>query len=125
VAVAYPDLRKCINMLQQNCVAGELKRPGGDTVSGDSEYQVAAVSLFKQGKIIEARKLISGKIQPNEYEEFYRLLYRNLDWWGTTDKAQNAAIVIIANRLRDHSIAADPEINLSACLVELSLIAEG
>jgi DNA polymerase III delta prime subunit len=125
VAVAYPDLRKCINMLQQNCVNGTLKRPGGDTVSGDSEYQVAAVSLFKQGKITEARKLIAGKMQPNEYEEFYRLLYRNLDWWGSTDKAQNAAIVIIANRLRDHSIAADPEINLAAGLVELSMISEG
>ena len=125
VAVAYPDLRKCINMLQQNCVAGVLRRPGGDTVASNSEYQVAAVSLFKQGRITEARKLISGKIQPNEYEEFYRLLYRNLDWWGHTDKAQNAAIVIIANRLRDHSIAADSEINLSACLVELALMQDG
>lgn len=124
VAVAYPDLRKCINMLQQNCVNGELRRPGGDTVAGNSEYQVQAVSLFKQGKITEARKLISGKIQPNEYEEFYRLLYRNLDWWGTTDKAHNAAIVIIANRLRDHSIVADPELCLAACLVELSMITE-
>jgi DNA polymerase III delta prime subunit len=124
VAVAYPDLRKCINMLQQNCVNGELRRPGGDTVAGNSEYQVQAVALFKQGKITEARKLIAGKIQPNEYEEFYRLLYRNLDWWGATDKTQNAAIVIIANRLRDHSIAADPEINMSACLVELSMVAE-
>jgi replication factor C small subunit len=125
VAVAYPDLRKCINMLQQNCVSGELRRPGAGTVSGDSEYQVQAVSLFKQGKITEARKLISGKIQPNEYEEFYRLMYRNLHWWGKTDQAQNAAIVIIANRLRDHTIAADPEITLSAALVELSMITDG
>ena len=122
VAVAYPDLRKCINMLQQNCVNGELRRPGADTVQDSSEHLVQAVNLFKQGKLTEARKLISGKIQANEYEELYKLMYRNLDWWGTTDRAQNQAIVIIANRLRDHAIAADPEINFSACLVEMEQI---
>lgn len=124
VTVAYPDLRKCINLLQQNCVNGELRRPHGDTVGSDSEYQIQAVNLFKLGKITEARKIISGKIQPNEYEEFYRLLYRNLDWWGKTEKAQNEAIVIIANRLKDHTIAADPEINLAALLCELSMLQE-
>lgn len=124
VDAAYPDLRKCINMLQQNCVDGQLTKPSGDTVSGNSEYMVAAVSLFKQGKITDARKLLASKIQANEFEEFYRLLYRNLDWWGNTEKQQNAAIVVIANRLRDHSIAADPEINLAAALVELLLISE-
>ena len=124
VDAAYPDLRKCINMLQQNCVDGTLQAPSTDTVSGNSEYIVAAVSLFKEGKITEARKLLAGKLQPNDYEEFYRLLYRNLDWWGNSDRQQNSAIVVIANRLRDHSIAADPEINASACLVELSMIRE-
>lgn len=124
VDAAYPDLRKCINMLQQNCVNGTLQAPSTDTVSGNSEYIVAAVSLFKEGRITEARKLLAGKLQPNDYEEFYRLLYRNLDWWGNSDRQQNSAIVVIANRLRDHSIAADPEINASACLVELSMIRE-
>jgi DNA polymerase III delta prime subunit len=124
VDAAYPDLRKCINMLQQNCVNGTLQAPSTDTVSGNSEYIVAAVSLFKEGKITEARKLLAGKLQPNDYEEFYRLLYRNLDWWGNSDRQQNSAIVVIANRLRDHSIAADPEINASACLVELGMIRE-
>ena len=124
VDAAYPDLRKCINMLQQNCVNGTLQAPSTDTVSGNSEYIVAAVSLFKEGKITEARKLLAGKLQPNDYEEFYRLLYRNLDWWGNSDRQQNSAIVVIANRMRDHSIAADPEINASACLVELGMIRE-
>ena len=125
VDAAYPDLRKCINMLQQNCVDGQLQSPSTDTVSGNSEYVVAAVGLFKEGRITEARKLLAGKLQPNDYEEFYRLLYRNLDWWGNTDRHQNSAIVVIANRLRDHSIAADPEINAAACMVELSMIREG
>jgi len=28
--------------------------------------------------------------------------------------------VIIANRLRDHALIADPELNMAACLIELS-----
>jgi DNA polymerase III delta prime subunit len=125
VDVAYPDLRKCINMLQQNCVNGVLKAPTAESSGGTSEILVNAVALFQSGQIIAARKLLSGKLHANEFEEVYRLLYRNLDWWGNTEKQQNAAIVVIANRLRDHSIAADPEINMSACLVELDMIRNG
>jgi DNA polymerase III delta prime subunit len=125
VSVSYPDLRKCINLLQQNCVNGKLVHPDRTSLSSSTEYMIEAVNLFKSGKINEARKIISGKIQANEYEEFYRLLYRNLSWWGNTDDKQNSAIVTIANRLRDHTLVADPEINLSAALVELEMIKNG
>jgi DNA polymerase III delta prime subunit len=123
VSVCYPDLRKCINMLQQNCIEQQLRRPAAGTASGTSDYVVQAVGLFKEGRITEARKLLAPKLQGAEFEETYRLLYQNLNWWGTTDKQQNAAIVIIANRLRDHAMCADPEINLSAALIELANIA--
>lgn len=123
VAVAYPDLRKCINLLQQNCVKGELRRPSSDTANSDSsDVQVQAVNLFKQGKVLEARKILSGNLHGRDYEEMYRLLYRNLNWWGTTQAQQNQAIVIIANRLKDHALVADPEICLAACLTELHML---
>jgi len=63
---------------------------------------------------------VCANARTEDYEEIYKLLYRNLDWWGTTDDQQNAAIVIIANRLRDHSLVADSEINLAAALIELA-----
>lgn len=121
VSVTYPDLRKCINMLQQNCRDGVLSRPKG---SGGSmtEYMVAAVGLFKAGRIHDARRLICENASDGDYEEIYRLLYRNLDWWGRDDDTKNRAIIIIANRLRDHSVVADPEIAMAACLVELGLL---
>lgn len=117
----YPDLRKCINLMQQNCKDGELRRPNSS--SGSSmDFMVEAVAHFKNGRIHEARKVICSSARPEEYEEIYRLLYRNLDWWGKTEDQQNQAIVIIANRLKDHALVADPEINLAACLIELSSI---
>lgn len=116
----YPDLRKCINLLQQNCTTGQLNRPSTGSNSGSSEYMVNVVNLFKQNKIMEARKLICANARPEEYEEIYRLLYQNIHWWGKTEDQQNQAVVFIANRLRDHAVCADPEICLSACLIELA-----
>jgi len=116
----YPDLRKCINLLQQNCSDGQLKRPNSGSASGGMDYMVQAIGLFKSGRIHDARKIICAQARPEDYEEIYRMLYRNLDWWGSTDDRQNAAIVTIANRLKDHGLVADPEINLAACLIELA-----
>lgn len=125
VNASYPDLRKCINLLQQNCVNNTLNRPSSMTASGTADYVVQAVALFREGKVTEARKLLAPKLNGNEFEEVYRLLYQNLNWWGSSDKHQNAAIVAIANRLKDHALVADPEINLSALLVELEMIRNG
>lgn len=121
VTVAYPDLRRCLNMLQQNCKDGQLRRPKA-SAGGMSEYLVEAVALFKASRIHEARKIICANASDADYEEIYRLLYRNLDWWGDDDETRNKAIVIIANRLKDHALVADPEIAMAACLVELSML---
>lgn len=122
VSVTYPDLRKCINTLQQHCKTGKLTRPTHVSNGGMTEYMVQAVHLFKSGKIHEARKLICANANDNDFEEIYSLLYRNLDWFGNDEDTQNKAIVIIANRLKDHSLVADPEIALAACLIELSML---
>ena len=122
VTASFPDLRRCLNLLQQNCRTGKLERPSNKGSGSDSEFMVQAVGLFKQGKITEARKLICANAGEGDWEEIYKLLYRNLQWWGSDEDTQNKAIVIIANRLRDHSMVADPEINLSATLIELGML---
>ena len=81
-----------------------------------------AAALFKAGRIHEGRKLVCSNAQDGDYEEIYRMLYRNLDWWSRDDDAQNRAVIIIANRLKDHALVADPEIALAACLIELAML---
>lgn len=118
VKVTYPDLRKCINLVQQNVNEGTLSEPNkGD--QGEADWKFDMVSLFKAGKITEARKLLCGKIRAEEMEEVYRWLYDNLDIFGTDDN-QDKAILIIKQGLVDHTICADPEINLAATLVRLA-----
>jgi replication factor C small subunit len=120
VQATYPDLRKCINLVQQNVVDGVLQRPqAGDKSSSD--WMLNAIDLFKAGEYKTARELIVTQARPEEYDEVYRFMYRNLDLWGTTQLQQDQAVVIIRDGMAKSSLCADPEINLSATLIELQL----
>lgn len=118
VKATYPDLRKCINMVQMNSLDGRLHSPDkGDT--GDADYRIQMVELFKAGKISDARKLICSQARPEEIEDIYRWLYDNITLFGDDEK-QEKAILIIKQGLVDHTLVIDPEINLSATLIRLS-----
>lgn len=121
VKATYPDLRKCLNLCQMNTVDGKLIKPNeGDSATAD--YKLAVVDLFKQGKILEARKMLCSQVRPEEMDELFRWMYDNLQLWGETQEQQDAAILIIAKGLRNIPMVADQEINLSATLVELCQI---
>lgn len=121
VKLSYPDLRKCINLLQQNCRDNKLFSPTLDNAGGN-DYKIQMVELFKKGKIQEARKLLCGKVRPEEMEDIFRWMYDNLDLFGKTDEQKDSALLIIKQGLVDHTICADSEINLAAVLVKLSRI---
>jgi len=118
VKATYPDLRKCINMVQQNVSDGVLNKPSqGD--EGTADWKLEMVELFKAGKITEARQLLCGKLKAEEMEDVYRWLYDNLSIFGNEEK-QDTAVLIIKQGLVDHTLVADPEINLAAVLIKLA-----
>jgi replication factor C small subunit len=120
VQATYPDLRKAINLTQQNVVDGVLQKPqAGD--GNTSDWMLSAIELFKAGKYKEARGMIVSQARPEEYEEVYKFMYRNLNLWGDTEMKQDQAIVIIRNGIAKGVAVADPEINLAATLVELQM----
>ena len=113
VQATYPDLRKAINLTQQNVVDGVLQKPQeGD--GNTSDWMLSAVDLFKAGKYKEARGMIVSQARPEEYEEVYKFMYRNLNLWGDTEQKQDQAIVIIRNGIAKSVAVADPEINLTS-----------
>ena len=120
VQATYPDLRKAINLVQQNVVEGILQKPQ-DGDSATSDWMLSAIDMFKSGDYKGARTLICSQARPEEYDDVYKFMYRNLDLWGTTDLQQDQAVVIIRNGMAKSSLCADPEINLSATLIELQL----
>jgi replication factor C small subunit len=118
---AYPDLRKGINLLEQNTLEGKLLKLNREEL-GSKDYLLEMVQLFKQGKIIEARKLVCTQARVEDYDDIYRYFYRNLEIFGDSEDAQSSAIIYIAKGLKNNSLVADPEINLAATMVELSRI---
>ena len=119
VKVTYPDLRKCINMVQQNVNGNTLVAPSVSDAGG-TDYKIEMVELFKKGQIQKARKLLCASARPEEIEDIYRWMYDNLDLFGKDDDTKDAALLIIKQGLVDHTLIADPEINLAAVLVKLA-----
>jgi DNA polymerase III delta prime subunit len=119
VKATYPDLRKCLNLVQLNSQSGALNPPGASDRSA-RDWKLDCVDMFKRGKTREARTLLCQISGPEEAEEIFRWMYDNLDLWGDTPERQDQAIVIIRNGLVSHNAVADVEINLSATLIELA-----
>jgi DNA polymerase III delta prime subunit len=120
VKITYPDLRKCINTVQQNVTEDKtLRKPTADD-SAIGDYKIEMVELFKQGRIQDARKLICSKARPEEIEGLYTWLYNNLDLLGDTEEQKDSAVLIIKQGLVDHVVVLDPEINFSAVMIKLA-----
>ena len=121
VKATYPDLRKCLNLVQPNSQTGQLVAPSAADRSA-RDWKLDCVDLFKHGKIREARTLLCQSSTPEESDEIFRWMYNNLELWGKTVEQQDQAITIIRNGIVNIPLIADQEINLSATLVELGQI---
>jgi len=118
VRATYPDLRKTINNVQMAVVDNQLAKP--ESSDQDTGWRVKMVELFKAKQVREARKLIIANCRTDEYEEMFRWLYRNIEFFGDTEDKQDEAVIVIRNGIVKHTQVADPEINLSATLIELN-----
>jgi DNA polymerase III delta prime subunit len=118
VKATYPDLRKCLNLLQMNSVDDKLKTPS-ESNTGTADYKLAMVDLFKAGKIREARTLLCSQARPEEMEEIFRWMYDNLELFARTEEQKDEAIIAIRKGAANASLVADQEINLSATFTEL------
>lgn len=121
VRATYPDLRKCLNKLQANSIDGKLNAIA-NIGNSDDEMLIQATQLFKQKKIIDGRKKLIEYVNmnPTRTEDIYRWMYDNLDLWGDSAEAKDAAIIIIRNGMVNLPSMAIPEIGLSATLIELT-----
>lgn len=122
IAVGYPDIRKIINLLQQNTIGGKLQPLQTAGESGD--YKFALLELLERGQWQEARKLACAEVAREEWEDVFRFLYENLDKSPSFNSKEKweSGIVIIADHLYKHGIVADPEINAAAMFIRLEQV---
>ena len=122
VRVGYPDVRKVINLLQQNSRSGTLLPLVSESEAGD--YKFKLLEYIETDNWLGARKLACGEVSAEEWEDVYRFLYENLEKspkFATTAKWESG-IVVVADHLYKHSICADPEINAAAMFIRLTQI---
>jgi replication factor C small subunit len=122
VEACYPDMRKAINLMQQNVRDGQLQAPHASEAS-TSDWMVAAITAWKAGQYREARKVICSNARHEEFSDIYRYMYRNTQiWCGDNLDKQDQAIVIIRDGMAKEPLCADPEINLCATIVQLETL---
>lgn len=116
VSVGYPDIRKTIQLLQQNSMEGKLNQPGSSGTV-ESDWKFGLLAHISVGDFKKARKLVCESATREEHEEVFRFLYENVDKLKVKDVDQ--AIITIAEYLYRHTLVADSEINLAALFIEL------
>jgi DNA polymerase III delta prime subunit len=119
VKATYPDLRKCLNLLQANSTSGTLSKPSSNDKSV-KDWRLDAVAMFKSGDFNSARKIICSQASTEDMDGLFSWMYNNLDLWSNTQEGQDKAIIIIRNGIVNSNMVADAEINISATLAELS-----
>ena len=119
VRAGYPDIRKIINLLQQNSASGKLV--AASTSSDSTDWKFKLLDVLAASDFRAARKIVCENAAREEYEDVFRFLYENINKiakFKTMDK-QEEAIVVIADYLYRHGICADPEINIAAMFIAL------
>lgn len=120
IAYGYPDIRKIVNLLQQNSIDGVLQPP--EIEGSDSDYKFALLDLLERNKWSEARKMLCTSVSNDEWENVYRFLYENINRvprFANDREKWEEAILIIAEHLYKHSVCADGEVNMAACIIRL------
>lgn len=119
----YPDMRGIFNDVERYTFDNTWKIVETKADCDKPEWMLSSIELIQKGQYRDARNLICKNITYEEYSDFYRMMYENIDWWAKEDdeKRDQALLIIKDHLVADHTVG-DREIVLSACLTKLSLI---
>lgn len=110
VEKCYPDIRKTINVLQQNTINGVLK---GSKISQSEGLWQKVLHLILKKDIENVRKEIKSNYV--DYPDLYKFLYENAGEF----KEPGGAIMMIGEHLYRDSTVAIKEVNFMHMVVEM------
>ena len=118
VNAGYPDIRRVINSTQRQVVDGMLVVDKQSLV--ESDYKMKLLEIIKKENRKDAfksvRKLLADS-QVTDFAELYKLMYDEVDSYGTGHIAE--CILIVAKYQLSDSQVVDKEINAMAMIIEL------
>lgn len=123
VNAGYPDIRKTINLLEQNSTTKTL----AVLLSGseNSEYKSKMLECIQSDQWYRMKNYVIPIIAPEEWDTAFRFLYENLEQspsFSTDDEKMGMAVVMIAEYMYRHTLVADPAINAAGMVIRLSQI---
>jgi len=116
----FPDFRKVLNEIQRYSVTGNID-VGILSTTGDLKID-ALMKSMKSKNFNEVRKWVVDNID-NDQTKIFRVIYDGL-YEFMESKAIPMAILILGDYQYKAAFVADPEINLTACLVQLMMECE-
>lgn len=111
IKLYYPDIRKIINVMQQNVLNNKLTLTTFASTT-DSEF-IDMVNNLENISINDLQKFV-GQIQQNEFESYYQYLYRHERFNDMPE-----IYITIADKLYQHSLVGLPEITFLSLLIQL------
>jgi DNA polymerase III delta prime subunit len=111
----YPDIRKCLNLLQSSIKNGELQQSRLLSNFKQTSNQVIELLKTKNIKNFTAIRQLVMNSNIRDYNELYRILFERADEF--TDSA--VATLIIADYQHKSIMAPDKEITFCACIAKL------
>ena len=112
VKKCYPDIRKTINVLQENVIDGKLI---GASISASEDLFKKILNLLFENDFDNVRKELKSNYIP--YPELYQYLYDNAEEF----KQPAGAILLIGEALRWDTTVAIKEVNFMAMMVDMIL----
>ena len=116
----FPDFRKVLNEIQRYSVTGNID-VGILSTTGDLKID-ALMKSMKSKNFNEVRKWVVDNID-NDQTKIFRVIYDGL-YEFIESKTIPMAILILGDYQYKAAFVADPEINLTACLVQLMMECE-
>lgn len=119
----YPDMRKIYNDIEKYTTDNKLTIVNSDAEIEKPDWLLEAIELFKTQQFRKGRDAICSNISYEEFDEIYRLIYENIEWWtGNDDDKKDRALMVIKDHVVADTSVGDREIVLSSCLTRLSLL---
>lgn len=115
VESAYPDFRKVLQKLEQSSKTGVLVIASAENAA---DWKLGLLPLLEADNLQGARKLVCEQATKEELVEVYRFLYGNLHRVKSL-KAQDEAIILLAQYQYQHAFVADPELQIAALFIEI------
>ena len=116
---SYPDLRKCINLVNQNIIDNTLVKLNRDSAISNDKYKAIFDYIHGRVNTLETQKFLATGIKDDEFDYCYKTMYNNLNFITQDVSKWDRCLIIIAEYLYKNSTVAFKDLNLMACLVEL------